>query len=78
MKQKQNARPSWSPDAEFAPFIPACQAHGVQKTTAYALLADGLLDSFLIGRRRFVRLESLRTLPERLRKRAETAGAAHG
>ena len=68
MQQKKKPLPSWSPDAEFAPFVPACQAHGIPKATAYELLADGLLDSFLIRRRRFIRLESLRSLPDRLAK----------
>ncbi|MBS0576069.1 MAG: helix-turn-helix domain-containing protein [Proteobacteria bacterium] len=60
----------------FAPFIEACRAHGIAKTTAYELLSDGLLETFRIGRRRYVRLESLRALPDRLAAEAKAEADA--
>ena len=52
----------------FAPFIPTCREHGISKTLAYELARDGLLNTFTIGRARYVLTDSLRTLPERLAK----------
>lgn len=52
----------------FAPFIEACREHGISKTVAYELANKGLLDTFSIGRARYVKLESLHTLPDRLPK----------
>lgn len=52
----------------YVPFIPACREHGISKTVAYELANAGLLETFTIGRARYVLTESLRTLPERLAK----------
>lgn len=35
---------------------------GVGRTSIYAMLADGRLDAFRLGRRRLVRMESIRRL----------------
>ncbi len=51
----------------FAPLVPTCAAHGISRTVAFELAASGKLDTFLIGKRRYVYIESLRTLPERLK-----------
>lgn len=48
----------------FAVFTDACWAHGIARTTAYELLEAGAFETFLIGRRRYVTLESLRKLPQ--------------
>ena len=50
----------------FKPLVEACLDHGICRTVAFNLSRRGLLSTFLIGKRRYVRLESLRTLPERL------------
>lgn len=50
----------------FALLTQSCAAHGISRAMAYRLIHDGLLDTFVIKGRRFVMLESLRTLPERL------------
>lgn len=50
----------------FAPLVTACSAHGIGRTKAFELAACGAIETFAIGSRRFVILESLRTLPERL------------
>jgi hypothetical protein len=54
----------------YRPFIEACREHGISRTVAYELANDGLLDTFKLGAKRYVMLESLRTLPERLREAA--------
>jgi hypothetical protein len=50
----------------FAGLVEAATARGISRTVAYALVARGLLDVFSIGRRRYVYIDSLDTLGERL------------
>ena len=40
----------------------ACAMIGIQKTKMYELIASGAVDTVLIGRRRLVKVESLRAL----------------
>ncbi|MEZ5462318.1 hypothetical protein [Dokdonella sp.] len=54
----------------FAPLVTACNAHGIGRTKAFELAAAGIIETFAVGTRRFVVLESLRTLPDRLREKA--------
>lgn len=56
----------------YAPLVLACAMHGIGKTTAFQLVREGKLDTFKIGARTYVKLDSLRTLPTRL---ADEAGA---
>lgn len=51
---------------DYRPFIPECTKRGIGKTKAYELANTGLLETFLIGTKRYVYLDSLGTLPERL------------
>ena len=60
---------------DFLPFVQACRAHGISRTVAYGLANDGLLDTFHIGRSRYVLVESLKTLPDRM-KAAKSKKAA--
>ncbi len=53
---------------DFRPFIPECAKRGVHKTKAYELANAGLLETFTIGTKRYVFLDSLLTLPARLAK----------
>lgn len=64
---------SQQPDPAFAPLVTACAAHGICRTVAYELAADGTLDTFLIGRRRYVYIDSLHTLPQRIAQREKVA-----
>jgi predicted site-specific integrase-resolvase len=50
----------------YLPLVDACKAHGISRSVAYELARDGTLETFLIGKRRYVRMDSLRTLPERI------------
>ena len=59
---------------DFGPFIPECNKRGIGKTKAYELANAGLIDTFTIGTKRYVLLDSLLTLPERLAA-AERANA---
>lgn len=59
-------------DPPYQQLIPACAAHGISRTVAFKLVKCGLLVTFKIGKARYVYLESLRTLPQRL---AQEGGA---
>ncbi|HEX7128727.1 MAG TPA: hypothetical protein VF217_01510 [Rhodanobacteraceae bacterium] len=50
----------------YGPLVETCVAHGISRSVAFELARDGLLQTFKIGARRYVYLESLRTLPDRL------------
>lgn len=51
---------------DFRPFIPECAKVGIGRSKAYELANAGLLETMMIGRRRFVFLDSLYSLPQRL------------
>lgn len=51
---------------DFAPFPAACIDRGIRKTVAYELLNGGLLDTFKIGRRRYIYLDSLLTISDKV------------
>lgn len=51
--------------ATFLPLIEGLRDHGISRGRGYELINAGLLDTFTLGRRRYVMLESLRTLPQR-------------
>ena len=53
----------------YAPLVEACKAHGISRTVAFDLAKKNLIENFTIGKRRYVYLESLRTLPVRLAER---------
>lgn len=53
-------------ERDYRPFIPECTKRGIGKTRAYELADAGLLETFCIGRKRFIYLDSLLTLPHRL------------
>lgn len=53
-------------DPAYRPLVEACEEHGISRTIAFDLVRRGLLETFAIGKRRYVMLESLRSLPQRL------------
>lgn len=54
----------------YGPLVETCLDHGISRSVAYELARDGLLETFKIGARRYVMLESLRELPQKLQERA--------
>lgn len=58
-----NTQPA--PQPTFAPLVQACRAFGIGKTKAYELASRGQLRTFRLGTRRFVYIDSLRSLPSR-------------
>ncbi len=61
---------------EYRPFIPECEKRGIRKTKAYELANAGLLEVFNIGTRKFIFLDSLLSLPQRLQEAARQDGDA--
>jgi len=58
---------------DFRPFIPECTKRGLGKTKSYELANAGWLETFQIGTRRFVYIDSLLSLPQRLKEAANEA-----
>jgi hypothetical protein len=54
----------------YGPMVASCGSHGISRTVAFELARKGLLETFTIGKRRYVMLASLRDLPKRLAERA--------
>lgn len=50
----------------FAPLVKACAAQGISRSRAYKLMQQGMLTTFSINSSRYVMMDSLRSLPERL------------
>ena len=57
-------------EAAYGTLVEVCAAHGISRTVAFELSDKKLLDTFKIGVRRYVYLESVRTLPQRLQDAA--------
>ncbi len=51
----------------YGPLVPTCAAYGIGRTKAFELAAAGTIETFTVGSKRLVIIESLRTLPERLK-----------
>lgn len=52
----------------FGPLVEECAARGIGRTVAFQLAREGVIETFRIGRRRFVVLKSLDSLPQRMRE----------
>lgn len=61
---------------DFGPFIPECGRRGIGKTKAYELANAGLLEVFHIGKRTYVYMDSLLTLPKRMAQADGLTGIA--
>lgn len=60
----------------YQPLVTACAEFGISRSVAFELAGSGLLQTFTIGTRRYVYLDSLRTLPERLAANDDSAKGA--
>ncbi len=62
--------PNTSPEPYgYGPLVPECKRRGIAKTTAFHLARKGLIETFMLGRKRFVRIASLESLPDRIATR---------
>lgn len=50
----------------YGPLVDVCKAHGISRTNAFKLANEGLLETFMLGSRRYVYVSSVHSLPERL------------
>ena len=50
----------------FRALVPACAERDISRTVAFELNRKGFLETFLLGKRRYVYIDSLDTLPARL------------
>ena len=58
---------------DYGPFVKECAKRGIGRSRAYQLANDGLLDTDYVGKSRVVYLDSLLTLPKRLKEAANDA-----
>lgn len=50
----------------YGPLVEECARRGISKTVAFDLVKQGHLNTFCIGRKRYVIIRSLESLPDRL------------
>lgn len=55
----------------FGGLVDECAERGIGRSKAFELVRNGYLETFKIGRRTYVKLDSLDTLPERLADRVQ-------
>jgi hypothetical protein len=53
----------------YRALVPACRERDISRSVAFELKRNGFLECFSIGRRTYVYIDSLDTLPQRLRDR---------
>lgn len=59
----------------YGRMVPECRKRGIGRSKAYELEATGLIDTFSIGRGKYVYLDSLDSLPERANSQAQRDAA---
>lgn len=59
------------PRAPYGPLVPTCAEYGIRRSRAHEYAQNGLIDTFSMGRKRYVYRASLDTLPERLAESAK-------
>lgn len=59
---------------DYGPFVKECAKRGIGKSKAYQLANDGLLAFDYVGKTRVVYLDSLLSLPQRLKQAADDQG----
>lgn len=59
----------------YGPLVEVCRAHGIGRTVAFDLAAKGVLETFKLGAKRYVTLDSVRDLPARIAAYEQKAAA---
>lgn len=57
----------------YGRMVPECRKRGIGRSKAYELEATGLIETFSIGRGKYVFLDTLDTLPQRANDKAQRA-----
>jgi hypothetical protein len=60
---------------DYGPFVKECAKRGIGKSKAYQLANDGFLATDYVGKTRVVYLDSLLSLPQRLKEAANDTGS---
>lgn len=55
-------------DYGYGPLAEECARRGITRTLAFRLAREGLVETFIIGKRRMVKISSLESLPDRLKE----------
>ena len=50
----------------YGPLVESCAAYGIKRSRAHEYAKNGLISTFTMGRKRYVYLSSLDSLPERI------------
>ena len=77
--EKSPAKPGragFACEPTYGPLVESAKSFGISRSVAFDLARKGLVDHFRIGTRRYVYLDSLRTLPERLAANDAAGGDA--
>lgn len=51
---------------EYGPLLNECEKRGIRKTRAYEYAAKGLIETFSIGRKKYVYVDSILSLPSKI------------
>lgn len=62
----QSPTPNTETRAPYGPLVSTSATYGISRSVAFAMARAGVLETFRIGRRRYVYIASLDSLPERL------------
>ena len=57
---------------EFVPLVEGCEAHGIRRSMAFRLAREGILETFKIGKRRYVLVSSLKSLPRKMQESVDS------
>ena len=75
LQHNPGPRPAHEPiPPNYEPLVEACARFQINRQMAYRLAADGLIETFPIGRRLYVTIDSLNKLPDRLRAQQQRRG----
>lgn len=62
----QKQKPPLAPPTDYGPLEVECRRRGIGRTFAYELKNQGLIETFMLGGKRMVKIPSLASLPDRL------------
>ncbi|AXK71661.1 hypothetical protein DWG18_04725 [Lysobacter sp. TY2-98] len=62
----QSGNPLLLARVPYGPLVETCAGYGIKRTRAHEYAKSGLLATFTMGRKRYVYLSSLDSLPERI------------
>lgn len=58
----------------YGPLVETCRSFGIGRSTSFKLAASDAISTFRLGSKRYVYLDSLRSLPSRLNRQGIVTG----